>query len=165
MSNEHGRLDAPPEALDDDPVITGLMTRNIVAIVPEATVMTALQIMAASGVRHLPVFTGPLCIGLLLETDALHGELVTANPRLTVRDVYRIAPTVSPTDRRSTAAQRMHDAAIDAALVTDGNRLLGIVTATDLIRSLTPHTRAADAPTGPDPFEGPPTRAVGDNRP
>jgi CBS domain-containing protein len=47
-------------------------------------------------------------------------------------------PALRLTDRRSAAAQQMHAAGTDAVLVTDGPRVLGIVTAVDLIRSLVP---------------------------
>jgi CBS domain-containing protein len=141
MTTPSDRLAAPPEAVDDNPVVARLMTRHIVAIVPEATLPIALRLMSTSGVRHLPVFEGARCTGLLVETDALRGLTLVAesgdyDPVLTVRHLCRTAPAVRPHDRRSTAAQRMHDAGIDAALVTDGGQLLGIVTATDLIRSL-----------------------------
>ena len=61
------------------------------------------------------------------------------------------------TARRSDAARRMANGA-DAVLVTRGDRLLGIVTAGDLIRSLaavsTSHTRAVSRATRSVMVEG-----------
>ncbi|MBW0133769.1 CBS domain-containing protein [Pseudonocardia abyssalis] len=140
MTRRPFRLDAPPEALDDDPPVTELMTHRIVAIVPEADLAVALRLMDAHGVRHLPVLDGERCVGLVLETDVARllagGRPEPGVPRLRVADVCRTAPALEPAARRSAAARSMHAGGIDAVLVTDGDRLLGIVTATDLIRSL-----------------------------
>jgi CBS domain-containing protein len=140
MTPRPNRLAAPPETLDDDPPVTELMTHRIVAIVPEADLSVALRLMAARGVRHLPVLDGTRCVGLVLETDVARvlagGHPEPGVPPLRVADVCRSTPAVEPTASRSAAARRMHAEGIDAVLVTDGERLVGIVTATDLIRSL-----------------------------
>ena len=56
----------------------------------------------------------------------------------------RTAPVVHPDDHRSTAAEQMRATGIDAALVCEGETVVGILTATDLIRSL-----ASEAGTSP----------------
>ncbi|MHA6783106.1 CBS domain-containing protein [Pseudonocardia saturnea] len=140
MTRHPYRLDAPPETLDDDPPVTELMTHRIVAIVPEAELSVALRLMAAHGVRHLPVLDGARCVGLVLETDVARllagGRPEPGVPPLRVADVCRQVHALEPTASRSDAARGMHAGGIDAVLVADGERLLGIVTATDLIRSL-----------------------------
>lgn len=134
------RIAAPPETLDDDPPVTALMTHRIVAITPDADLAVALRLMSAHGVRHLPVIDGTHCLGVLLETDVarllagVRPEPGVPAPR--VGALCRLAPALEPTARLSDAARRMHAEGVDAVLVTDGERLLGIVTATDLIRSL-----------------------------
>jgi CBS domain-containing protein len=95
MTTGPQHLAAPPESRDDDPLVSTLMAIPIVAITPDAPVTTALDLMAATAVRHLPVFEGHRCCGLVVEADR-----------------------------------------VDAVLVTDQHRLGGIVTASDLIRSL-----------------------------
>ena len=134
------RVAAPPESLDDDPAVTGFMTHRIVAIVPEADLAVALRTMAERRVRHLPVLDDARCVGLVVETDVarlLAGERPEPGvPPMRVADVCRQVPAVEPTASRSAAARSMHTGGIDAVLVVDGERLLGIVTATDLIRSL-----------------------------
>lgn len=118
------------------------MTHNIVGIVPDAPLHIALQLMLSAGVRHLPVLagTGGRCAGLVLETDL--ARAVAARPvapgvsSSTVGDLCRPAPELGVDDRRSTAAKRMYEDGVDAVLVLAGTRLMGILTATDLIRSL-----------------------------
>lgn len=140
MTARQHRLAAPPETLDDDPAVGEFMTRRIVAIVPEAELSVALQLMVAREVRHLPVFEGERCVGLVLDTDVTRllaiEHRAPGMPPQRVRDVCRQVPAVEPGARRSTVARSMRAGGIDAVLVTDGERLLGIVTATDLIRSL-----------------------------
>ena len=140
MPGQPYRLAAPPEVLDDDPPVTSVMTRRIVAIVPDAELGVALRLMAARRVRHLPVLDGTRCLGVVLEADVARlltvGRPEPGVPPQRVGDVYRRVATLEPTATRSAAARSMHAAGIDAVLVGDDERLLGIVTATDLVRSL-----------------------------
>lgn len=149
MTTRPVHLAARPDSADDDPLVTRLMTHRVVGIVPEADPMVALRLMATAGLRHLPVLAGGRCIGIVREVDVLrslaeHPVSTLDGPTAPVGELCRPVPRLDTTDRRSTAAMRMHADGVDAALVTDGDRLLGIVTATDLIRSLAQD--ASDAP-------------------
>jgi CBS domain-containing protein len=140
MNVAEPRLAAPPEVVDDDPMVVHLMTTPVVAIVPTARLTVALHLLATHGVRHLPVVEEDRCVGMLLDTDIAHLLAYTtappAVPPLRVADLCRQAPVVTSRDRRSVAALRMRDMGVDAALVVDGGRLVGIVTSTDVIRSI-----------------------------
>jgi CBS domain-containing protein len=139
MMDDVQHLTAPPEAGDDDPRVTAVMTHRIVGITADASLSTALRLMTASHIRHLPVFDGAECCGLLLETDVVD-HLVTGLPaERATRSIARLvrpAPVVSTAARRSDVARRMQEARLDAVVVTEQGRPVGIVTATDLIRSL-----------------------------
>lgn len=134
------RLAAPPETLDDDPRVAEMMTTRVVAITADARLPVALRVMATEQVRHLPVIHEGRCAGLLLESELARLMLGPATPAelppLTVGAACRPAPRLAPTDRRSAAARAMHQAGIDAALVLDGDRMVGILTVTDLLASL-----------------------------
>ncbi|MDT7616081.1 MAG: hypothetical protein QOF00_3528 [Pseudonocardiales bacterium] len=150
------RLDAPPEAADDDPPATALMTHDLIGIVPDAAVDVALRLMVHVGVRHLPVMEGSLCTGLVHETDLALASTVPGRVLLTVGDLCRPAPELHPGDRRGAAASVMHTGGTDAALVVQGDRLVGILTATDLIRSLAADVhRLPRQPLGAPTGEGP----------
>ena len=129
-----------PETFDDDPFVTGLMTAPVVAITADARLPVALRVMAAEHVRHLVVVDRGRCVGLLQEGEVARLLLGPATPRevppLPVGAVCRAAPRLAPGERRSTAARRMHAAGVDACLVADGERVLGIVTATDVLTSV-----------------------------
>jgi CBS domain-containing protein len=131
----------PPEVLDDDPPVTAVMTRRVVTIDAAARVPTALHLMTTTGVRHLPVLDRGRCVGMLVETDLIRcltqpaGLLAVAITR-TAAELRRPPVELPPTARASEAAQRMSSDTYDAVLVTDHGRVLGIVTATDLVRML-----------------------------
>jgi CBS domain-containing protein len=125
---------APPEALDADPRIGPLMSGRVVAITPDAPLRTALRLMAADQVRHLPVMDGSRCLGVVGETDLVHAVAV-GGPELVGR-LARPVRALPPTARRSDAARAMLAADADVVLVTDGGRIVGILTATDLLVSL-----------------------------
>jgi CBS domain-containing protein len=134
------QLAAPSETLDEDPPLSAVMSREVVAIDAQARVPTALQVMATTGVRHLPVVDRGRFLGVLVEADLIRC-LADARPfgagiTATMRQLYRPAAELPPTARVSDAARHMSADVSDAVLVTDHGRVLGIVTATDLVRLL-----------------------------
>jgi CBS domain-containing protein len=134
MDIRHDQLADPAELMGDDPPITSVMTAHLVAITPDAPLRTALRLMASNNVRHLPVLDGPHCVGVIGETDLVHAVAV-GGPRL-VGPLARPVPMLPITARRAETAAAVLAGDVDAALVVDGARLIGIVTATDLVRSL-----------------------------
>lgn len=129
----------PQAGTDTDPVVGELMSRRLVAIVPEATTFVALRLMITTGVRHLPVVSGTRVLGMVTETDLLHALGDPGGDRRAVVDLARAAVVVGPAERRGAAARRMYDGGTDVVVVTDGasdGKLVGIVTATDVLRSL-----------------------------
>jgi CBS domain-containing protein len=126
-----------------DLAASSMMTNRVVAVLPGTRLIEALRVMDAAGVRHLPVVEGNRCVGLLAETDMLR-QLIAQGllrprsaMRLTAGDVCRRpAPMVSRQSTRAAAAEIMLAAGSDAVVVLDDERLLGIVTASDLAASL-----------------------------
>lgn len=127
---------APSER--DDPPLSALMSDRLVAIVPDAGLPVALQLMWARDVRHLPVLDGTRVTGVIAEADVARelAQRPAGTDGVLVGDVCLAVTTLGPDDRRSAAVQAMRTDGVDAVLVADGDRLVGIVTATDLIRSL-----------------------------
>jgi CBS domain-containing protein len=117
------------------------MSSEVIGIVPEARLATALHVMASAGVRHLPVIAGEECLGVLLESDlieriAIERTVASAALLTQVREVCRPAVVARPTSVRSHAAKQMVTSRTDAVLVADEGRIVGIVTASDLVRSI-----------------------------
>jgi CBS domain-containing protein len=126
-----------------DPVITTLMTSRVLAVDPGMALIDTLRLMDSAGVRHLPVVEDGRCVGLLAEVDVLrrliaHGLLRPGfTARLTAGEVCRRpAPIVAVWATRATAAQVMLAMGSDAVVVLNDDRMLGIVTASDLAASL-----------------------------
>jgi CBS domain-containing protein len=155
MTRPTTRLAAPPDVLDDDPPISTVMSPEVVTIDAGARLPTALHTMATTGVRHLPVVEQGRCLGVLVEIDLIRcltpdtrpsGSAATsATP---VRQLHRPATQLPPTARVSEAARHMSSDVTDAVLVVDDGRVLGIVTATDLVRLLA-HRDARPTPPAP----------------
>jgi CBS domain-containing protein len=149
-------LAAPPDTRDGDPAIATVMTTRIVGITADAPASTALHLMAATGTHHLPILSGNRCLGLLREADVL--DHLAASPtspvdRATtpVARLARRAGSVPVSARRSDAARCMELDGTEAVVVTDRYGLVGIVTASDLIRSLADDAAAALPPNGARP--------------
>jgi CBS domain-containing protein len=137
----------PPETMEDDPRVTRFMTSRIVGITSESPLSTALRLMAHAGVRHLPVLDGGRCMGILTEADLARFVAGGSGP-FAARVAAPVEELTRPTEplpiaaRRSDAARRMRTERTDAVLVAHRGRLLGLVTATDLVRSLAGGTPA-----------------------
>ncbi|MEJ8282166.1 CBS domain-containing protein, partial [Pseudonocardia spirodelae] len=134
------RQDAPPETLDDPPRprVADVATGGLVAVSPDTPVRTALTVMLAERVHHLPVLDDDgRCTGMLSEADVLrglaaqHGPLGTATLR--AADVAGPAPALPPGAPLAEAARLMARHRLTAVLVVDGGRPCGIVTAADVV--------------------------------
>ena len=147
MNGDLAAVTSPPAS--DDPPVTDVMSRHLVGITPDAPVATALRLMARTGLRHLLVMGGQKCLGMLAEIDLLRcmaqGGALTSGCWQVVGEIARPVEVMPGTARRSDAARRMANGA-EAVLVASGDHLLGIVTTSDLIRSLAamPRTKASD---------------------
>ena len=115
-----------------------VMTPAVLGIVPAASLEVALRMMVEAGVRHLPVVDRGRCVGLLHESDILWRLWSTGGATSSRAAAVARSPVVAvaTTDDLRTIARRMADAETDAALVVEEGRIVGIVTATDLVRRL-----------------------------
>jgi CBS domain-containing protein len=115
-----------------------VMTPAVLGIVPAAPLEVALRTMVEAGVRHLPVVDRGRCLGLLHESDILWRLWSTGGATSSRAAAVARSPVVAvtTTDDLHTIARRMADAETDAALIVEEGRIVGIVTATDLLRRL-----------------------------
>ena len=115
-----------------------IMTRNVVTIDPEASMEQAAQIMGEKHIGSLIVKKYDTPVGIVTERDLLSKVLAEGkDPRKTKIETEMSYPlvTIPSTLKIKEAAQTMIKKKGRLA-VFDGGALVGVVTASDLIRSL-----------------------------
>jgi len=134
------------------PRVADLMTADVVTIGPETSLAEAWQTMHHAHIRHLPVVDAHrVLVGLLTHRDLL----AAAQSRVTFpdeRDRMRMLgwahaddvmethlSTVTPGTPAAEAGARMASHKIGCLPVTDGGRLVGLVTEHDFLKWATAH--------------------------
>lgn len=140
----------------DEPV-SHIMTEAVVAIEVDRPVSEVLDCFLQYQIHHLPVVRAGKLVGMLSSTDVMKLEFVVPksevdraaylDQRLTIEQLMQ-QPVLSlePAAGVAVAAERMIEAGVHAAPVVDGgDHVIGIVTTSDVIRSLLhgPPRRAA----------------------
>lgn len=153
MTMRHDRIDpageGPAVPWPEPPILVGdRMTQPVVTIARTATVETAWKTMKARKIRHLPVVDADgRLVGIVTDRDlrqvvfdpALHerlADLADTLGRLTVdRVMTSAAISVRPGTEIREAARLMHERKIGALPVVEGDRVVGILTETDVLRT------------------------------
>ena len=129
-------------------LVRDLMTQDLATLGPEANASEALNICREKGIRHIPVLEEGRLVGLVSDRD-----LSTASPpegeadreeamkELRVSDIMtRDVVTAHPQDPVGYAAKEMYERKINALPIMaeegDEEKLVGIVTSTDVMRAL-----------------------------
>ena len=117
--------------------IQSLMIKNPITIGPRASVSEAIELMKTNSIRHLPVVTkGKKLYGFLTLADLKQGLIPSMLSDISLDDLVIKAPiTVSPDDDIEFAAQLIYKHKIGGMPVVKGGRLVGIITATDMLRT------------------------------
>lgn len=129
-------------------LVRDVMQTNVVTVTPKTTLPEALRLVQQRRIRHLPVVEKGELIGIISDRDLKRAMAPSATtlevPELNflldqlsaaeimTRTVITIAPTV-PVEE---AARLMVKEKISALPVTEGIRLIGIVTETDVLELL-----------------------------
>jgi len=126
-------------------LVSDVMRRSLVTAAPSTTLSEALSLMTDRRVRHLPVMDAGRLVGIVSDRDV---KRVMASPatslaanelnylldKLTVEQfMTRAVITVTPTLPIEEAARIMLKERISALPVTEGGRVVGIVTETDVV--------------------------------
>jgi acetoin utilization protein AcuB len=130
------------------------MRSPVVTIAPTATIRQAIASMTRSRLRHLPVVDSGRVVGIVTDRDlrqAVFTPIVQerlgvdsdAVDDIPVREVMTWAVvTVRPTTDLREAARLMHEQKIGAVPVVEGDRLVGILTESDVLAALLEVLRA-----------------------
>ncbi|MCZ2839224.1 CBS domain-containing protein [Modestobacter sp. VKM Ac-2985] len=131
--------------------VRDVMTREVVTVGPDTSAKYAAEVMADRGFAALPVVDGDgVLIGIVAEADVLRDRLPAdprlhlrrtpvpeAPPALLVRGVMTTSVrTVPATADVADVARLFVDARLRSAPVLGGERLVGIISRRDLLRTL-----------------------------
>ena len=120
------------------------MTRDIVTLSPDETAATALALCRERRIRHLPVLAEGRLIGIVSDRDLRSSTPALGDParaaalqEVLVRDVMAgDVVSVFPDDPIEQAANTMRKRKIGCLPVLDGEDLVGVVTASDVMGAL-----------------------------
>lgn len=129
--------------------VSHIMKREVITVHHGDPISTARKAMQEHGIHHLPVVSGQALIGIITHADILRvsfGDAFDADQRavdatldhtLTLEEVMEKSPkTIAETTTIREAAQILGDGNIHSLPVVRGEKLVGIVTSTDLLRYL-----------------------------
>ena len=113
------------------------MVHDPITITSTASISDAIELMKVNSIRHLPVVSrGKKLEGFLTLADLKQGLIPSMLGDLTLRDLMIKEPiTVGPDDDIEFAAQLIYKNKIGGMPVVKGDRLTGIITATDILRT------------------------------
>ena len=120
-----------------------IMSRSVISVGPETTLVAAAQLIREHHFRHLPVVDrAHHVIGMVSQRDLVaagilgaRSELVAPDDKRTVEAIMkRILHVVRPEDPVAKAGAMMLNNSYDSLPVVHAQRLVGIVTSSDFIR-------------------------------
>jgi acetoin utilization protein AcuB len=117
--------------------IHALMIPDPITVGMHASISDAIELMKVNSIRHLPVVsTGNYLEGFLTLADLKQGLIPSMVSDLSLQDLMIKNPiTVDPDEEIEYAAQLIYKHKIGGLPVTKRNKLVGIITATDLLRT------------------------------
>jgi len=117
--------------------INALMVADPITISAHASISDAIELMKVNSIRHLPVVAeGNLLEGFLTLADLKQGLIPSMLGDLNLRDLMITEPiTVRPEDDVELAAQLIYKHKIGGIPVVENGQLVGIITATDILRT------------------------------
>jgi acetoin utilization protein AcuB len=126
-------------------LVGDVMNSKVTTVTPATTLPAAIRLVGERGIRHLPVLDGDLLVGIVSDRDlkramaspatslSVH-ELGYLLDKVTVAEIMtRAVITVPRMFAVEEAARIMVKEKISALPVTEGGRLLGIITETDVL--------------------------------
>jgi acetoin utilization protein AcuB len=117
--------------------INALMVSDPITISAHASISEAIELMKINSIRHLPVVSEDnLLVGFLTLADLKQGLIPSMLGDLNLQDLMIKEPImVRPEDDVEIAAQLIYKHKIGGMPVVDNRKLVGIITATDILRT------------------------------
>jgi len=110
------------------------MTRNIITVTPDTSLMQAIELMRTNSIRHLPVSKEQELYGLVTESNLRQYFLSEILAELKVSDVMILNPiTIDANATLDAAARLIYKYKIGGLPVLEKRKLVGIITNTDIV--------------------------------
>lgn len=125
--------------------LADLSTHHVVSVAPQDSVEQAIAIMDEHGIHHLPVISGRQVVGIISDRDIMVGcgdptERTGSQRSLELGNVEDVmttpVSTLSPDDALRSATWLMIHRRVHAIPLMHRDRLVGIVTDSDLLRGV-----------------------------
>ena len=110
------------------------MTRRPVTVTPRDTLLDAQEKMNAGGFRRLPVVEGDRLVGIVTDRDLGPHSGHLRETRVTAA-MTENPLTITPATSLEAAARRMLDTKLDSLPVVEDEKLVGIITTTDILKA------------------------------
>ncbi|KUK21987.1 MAG: CBS domain containing protein [Pseudothermotoga lettingae] len=126
--------------------VRDVMTTDVVTISPDASFSEAMELIRKRGVRRLPVVKNDKVVGIITEKDLLSAspsqattldvwELTSLLGKLKIKQIMKKDVIhVHPNTPIEEAARIMTDKKIGSLIVLENERMVGIVTETDIFK-------------------------------
>ena len=130
-----------------EPSVRDIMTSSPVSLQKDDKLSLAEEVMTGGRIRHLPILDGERLVGVLSEADLFHSAFKVLHFRpdeqrkfvksLKVEDVMSKHVVSVPADTSIRAAARlMMEKKLGCLPIVEGERLVGLVTKSDMLRCL-----------------------------
>jgi len=132
--------------LDLMPTVKDLMTKNVVTVDVNKTVVEAAVVMSEKDIGDLVVMDGDTPVGIVTERDFVRRVLAEGKSVASKVSEVMTSPlkVIDPDAPIKEAARRMVNSEIRRLPVIKANKLVGIITATDFARLLSRKTLTDD---------------------
>lgn len=119
---------------DYNPLIRTRMTREPASAHVAQSVEDVADLCRRRRIRHVPIVDGGKLVGIVSDRDLRRAQGRGLSLHAAIRELMTWQPVTAPSGERLTyAAERMLEHKISALPVTDDGKLVGILTATDLV--------------------------------
>lgn len=126
-------------------IVEEIMTRNIIAIGPEELVVDACKKCSDNNVGSLVVMNDGMIIGIVTERDIIQSVLLVKEDPKQVKVKEIMTPhikTIHALDKVEKAARIMKENSIKKLPVILNNEIVGIITETDITRTINAYSEA-----------------------
>jgi acetoin utilization protein AcuB len=127
------------------------MTRRPITVTPRDTLSDAQEKMTTGGFRRLPVVEGDRLVGIVTDRDLGPHSGHLRETRVTAA-MTENPVTITPKTPLEATARRMLDTKLDSLPVVEDEKLVGIITTTDILKAFleAPLERAPSVKTAGD---------------